>query len=120
MSQGTFWDGEEAIEKIESERVAKIAAKIRLTNLLEKEAAEVRQREKPRPQKPRKDFRIGAKQEEEVEVVEEKKVEAPMTAEHVAAQLIKLWKMGVIKGVDDPEAVLYAGILKEFGGTVRG
>jgi len=128
MSQGTFWDGDEK----DAAEYGKTVAKITLANLLEedlkKEAEAVKARPE-QPKKPRRDFRIGASQPEsepevmavaeveaEVEVVEAKEV----TAEHVAAQLVKLWRMGVISGAEDPEAAFFAAVLKETGGTVRG
>jgi len=122
MSQQTFWEGEERIEARAEVEYQKTAAKIRLTNLLEEDLK--KEVEKARPPKPRRDFRIGARQpepekEEAAEEVVEAEERKAVTAEHVAAQLVKLWRMGVISGAEDPEAVFYAGALKEFGGTVR-
>ena len=116
MSQGTFWDADEKAE--EKAAYEKSMAKITLANLLEadlkKEAAAVK------PVKPRRDFRIGASQPEpepepEPTVVVE---EETITAEHIAAQLIKLWRRGLITGAEDPSALLYAALIKESGGTV--
>jgi hypothetical protein len=117
MNQKTFWDGEERVDERAEAEYRKSVAKITLTNLLEKE---LKKEAEARPARQKRDFRIGApKIEEEVTEEVEEKAEAPVTAEHIAAQLVKLWKMGVIKGAEDPEAVFYACTLKEFGGTVQ-
>jgi hypothetical protein len=39
-------------------------------------------------------------------------------AYRIAGELVKLWKMGIITGPDDPEAVFMAGLIKMLGGTV--
>jgi hypothetical protein len=39
-------------------------------------------------------------------------------ARRIVSELVKLWKMGVIDGPDDSEAVFMAGLIKMLGGTV--
>ena len=51
---------------------------------------------------------------------EPKHVSEPDTTEasRIAGELVKLYEAGAISGPDDPEAVFYACIIHQFGGTV--
>ena len=44
--------------------------------------------------------------------------EGPVTPEHIAAQLMKLYNKGIVKGPDDPEVMFYCLMIRDFGATV--
>jgi hypothetical protein len=112
-SQFTFWDGE---EEISHSRLSALESGLELSPV-------------PEPP-PRKNFRTRKEStapridrlpqeplEELPPEIDENGVDLT-EARRIASELVKLWKMGIITGPDDPEAVFMASLIKMLGGTI--
>jgi hypothetical protein len=105
MSQGTFWDGDE------KPAPAAVAAAVEAAGPIAVAAA-------PQPKPAKRDFRLRPAAAPPEPQPDEIRDEPPITAEHIAAQLLRLWRRGIIAGASDPEAHFYCLVIRDFGATV--
>jgi hypothetical protein len=52
----------------------------------------------------------------DIKALSEQEIEAE--AQRIARELVKLYRLGIIAGPDDPEAIFCARLLQDFGATV--
>jgi hypothetical protein len=106
MNQTTFWDGDEKKE-MAPERP---------------QPFEPSHKEASVEAKPKKDYRIKAPTPYAPQSHQNARgdpftgdplsLPAPITAEFMAAQLLKLWKAGILRGADDPEIMFYCLLIR--------